>query len=102
MDFDHILPPLSQCFASHTTFFVETKKKIVVSFFSIRHRSLSKPRNKKHVRRRSKSADRVVDGDTGSSEDSSDREEKVGQFCLSVLADPGGARDAKLLDPICF
>ena len=73
----------------------------MVFVFSIRHRSLSKPRNKKHVRRRSKSADRVVD-DTGSSEDSSDREEKVGQFCLSVLADPDGARDAKLLDPICF
>ena len=76
MDCDDIFLPLSQCIASQTAFFVETKKKIVVSFFSIRHRSLSKPRNKKHVRRRSKSADRVVD-DTGSSEDGSDREEKV-------------------------
>ena len=90
MDFDHILPPLSQCFASHTTFFVETKKKIVVSFFSIRHRSLSKPRNKKHVRRRSKSADRVAD-DTGSSEDGSDREEKV-SFVLVHWKSGVGAR----------
>ena len=74
-------------------------KKLVVSFFSIRHRSLSKPRNKKHVRRRSKSADRVVD-DTGSSEDGSDREEKVSQFCLSALADSGRAKDISPLDLI--